>query len=451
MSQIPLLPDEPGNTKYTPRHKLLPLRERPVERVSACANACTIGELLAALLGGPQPIETAEALLAHFHGRLSDLRRASAHEIAAIPGIGQGNAARVKAAVELGLRLMLVREEERPTIHSPADAAALLQLEMSTLEQEHLRVMLLDTRNRVIDVVEIYHGSLNSAQVRVAELFKPAIQRMAAAIILIHNHPSGDPTPSPDDVAVTRAVVQAGKLLDIDTLDHLVIGRARFVSLKERGLGFESGRVSETRRPYRVNEKPCTCSAYSFPHRKYGGKCQGPEYCAHGMRLPHYPDYDSLQDGYRQCDLESRTDEQFDRLHVDDLAVREDDDLIYSYTRAQAIADGVLIDVTQMASEAGFRYPTAITADLDVRLTPNEREQSLGQSYDGRLWDVLFLASFAARQLGQADRGGFEVSLFEAEATPPHRTHRSTLSLWMVIGPGDQGEPVITIGFPEDF
>ncbi len=451
MSQIPLLPDEPGNTKYTPRHKLLPLRERPVERVSACANACTIGELLAALLGGPQPIETAEALLAHFNGRLSDLRRAPAQEIAAIPGISQGNAARVKAAVELGLRLMLLREEERPTIHSPADAAALLQLEMSTLEQEHLRVMLLDMRNRVIDVVEIYHGSLNSAQVRVAELFKPAIQRMAAAIILVHNHPSGDPTPSPDDVAVTRAVVQAGKLLDIDTLDHLVIGRARFVSLKERGLGFESGRVSETQRPYRVNEKSCTCSASPFPHRKHGRKCQEPESCAHAMRLWHHPDYDPSQDVCRQCDLESRADERFDCLHVDDLAVREDDDLIYSYTRAQAIADGVLIDVTQMASEAGFRYSTAITADLDVRLMPNEREQSLGQSYDGRLWDVLFMASFAARRLGRADRGGFEVSLFEAEATPPHRTHRSTLSLWMVIGPGDQGEPVITIGFPQDF
>jgi DNA repair protein RadC len=119
-----------------------------------------------------------------------DLRRAPAHEIADIPGIGQQNAARIKAAVELGLRLTLNTEEDRPTIHSPADAAAMLQHEMSALEQEHLRVILLDTRNRVIDIVEIYHGSLNSAQVRVAELFKPAIQRMSAAIILVHNHPS---------------------------------------------------------------------------------------------------------------------------------------------------------------------------------------------------------------------------------------------------------------------
>ena len=131
MSQLLLLPDKPGNTKYTPKHKLLPLRERPVERVSARADACTIVELLAAILGGPQPIETADALLAHFNGRLSDLRRAPAHEIADIPGIGQQNAARIKAAVELGLRLTLNTEEDRPTIHSPADAAAMLQHEMS--------------------------------------------------------------------------------------------------------------------------------------------------------------------------------------------------------------------------------------------------------------------------------------------------------------------------------
>jgi len=109
---------------------------------------------------------------------------------------------------------------------------------MGLLEQEYLKVMLLDTRNRVLDVIEVYHGSVNSSQVHVGELFKPAIQRMAPAIIVIHNHPSQDPTPSPDDVGVTRAIVQAGKLLDIEVLDHLVIGGSRFVSLKERGLGF---------------------------------------------------------------------------------------------------------------------------------------------------------------------------------------------------------------------
>ena len=202
-------------------------------------------------------------------------------------------------------------------------------------------MILLDTRNRVIDIVEIYQGSLNSAQVRVAELFKPAIQRMSAGIILVHNHPSGDPTPSPDDVAVTREIVLAGKLLDIEALDHLIIGRGRFVSLKERGLGFD-GRITEA----------------------------GPDYRLRSVRY----------------------------------SIQEDDNLIYAYTRSQALADGVLVDVTQMASEAGFRYPTAITADLHARITPNEREKELGQSYEGRLWDVVFLASFAARRSGTQDQ-----------------------------------------------
>ena len=152
------------------------------------------------------------------------------------PGRGQGR--QIKAAIELGRRLTLESPEERPSIHSPQDAADLVMYEMSALEQEHLRVILLDTRNRVLHIEEVYRGSLNSSQVRVGELFKAAIRRNAAAIIVVHNHPSGDPSPSPDDVAMTRAIVQAGKLLDIDVLDHLVIGRGRFVSLKERGLGF---------------------------------------------------------------------------------------------------------------------------------------------------------------------------------------------------------------------
>jgi DNA repair protein RadC len=109
----------------------------------------------------------------------------------------------------------------------------------SALEQEHLRVLLLDTRNHVLDIVEVYKGSVNSSQVRVGEVFRVAVRRNSAAIIAVHNHPSGDPTPSPDDVAVTRALVQAGKLLDVAVLDHLVIGQGRFVSLKERGLGFD--------------------------------------------------------------------------------------------------------------------------------------------------------------------------------------------------------------------
>ena len=166
------------------------------------------------------------------------LHRAPFEELCNQHGIGQAKAAQIKAALEPGNRVKWFELNENKTIHSPQDAANLVKFEMSALEQEELRVMLLDTRNRVMDTVTIYRGSLNSSQVRVGELFKAAIRRNAASIIVIHNHPSGDPTPSPDDVAVTRAIVQAGKLLDIDVLDHMVIGQGRWVSLKERGLGF---------------------------------------------------------------------------------------------------------------------------------------------------------------------------------------------------------------------
>jgi DNA repair protein RadC len=216
--------------------------ERPRERlVRLGAQALTTAELLAILMrvgvSGENAVQLGQRLLQRFGG-LGGLQRAPLADVCAERGVGQAKAAQIKAAVEIGRRLSLEVPEERPTVQSPADAAALVQYEMAALEQEHLRVILLDTRNRVIDIVELYRGSLNSSLVRVGELFKPAIRRNAAALLVVHNHPSGDPTPSPDDVAITRAVVQAGKLLDVDVLDHLVIGRGRFVSLKERGLGF---------------------------------------------------------------------------------------------------------------------------------------------------------------------------------------------------------------------
>jgi DNA repair protein RadC len=124
-------------------------------------------------------------------------------------------------------------------VPSPADAANLLMFEKMNLAQEHLRVILLDTRNRVLATPTIYVGSLNSSVVRIGELFKAAIRDNAAAVIVAHNHPSSDPSPSPEDIHVTRQMVKAGKLLDVSVLDHIIIGRNRWVSLKERGLGFD--------------------------------------------------------------------------------------------------------------------------------------------------------------------------------------------------------------------
>jgi DNA repair protein RadC len=134
--------------------------------------------------------------------------------------------------------MVVASPDERPQINSPADANALLTLEMGHLEQEHLRLLLLDTKNRVLATPTIYMGSVNTTVVRVSELFREAIRSNSAALIVVHNHPSGDPTPSSEDVQMTRQIVQAGELLGIEVLDHLIIGSGRFVSLKERGLGF---------------------------------------------------------------------------------------------------------------------------------------------------------------------------------------------------------------------
>lgn len=216
--------------------------DRPRERLAHLgAEALSTAELLAILLRvgipGENAVQLGTRLLKTFGG-LSGLHRASFHELQAQRGVGVAKAAQIKAAIELGRRMVAASPEERPAIHSPADAAALVLYEMSALSQEHLWVILTDTRKRVMHIEKMYRGSLNASTVRVGEVFRAAIQRNAAAILVVHNHPSGDPTPSPEDITLTRALIQAGRLLDIEVLDHLVIGQGRFVSLKERGLAF---------------------------------------------------------------------------------------------------------------------------------------------------------------------------------------------------------------------
>lgn len=216
--------------------------ERPRERLAKMGpQVLSNAELLAILLRtgvpGENAVQMGQRLLKELGG-LAGIHQASFEIVCNQHGIGPAKAAQLKAAIELGRRLAIASPEEKPEIHSPQDAAALVQYEMSALEQEELRVFLLDTRNRVLDIATVYRGSLNSSQVRVGELFKAAIRRNAAAVIVAHNHPSGDPSPSAEDIALTRAIIQAGKLLDVEVLDHLVIGRGKFVSLKERKLGF---------------------------------------------------------------------------------------------------------------------------------------------------------------------------------------------------------------------
>jgi DNA repair protein RadC len=227
-------------TEYRPKVRDLPLRERPVNRLREVGpTSVSTTELLACLLQTPDALQQAQELLARFDG-LPGLVNAPETEITQVDGIGPAQAARIKAALEFGRRLLLHRDSERLQIRSPADVAQMLMAEMSYLEQEHFRVLMLDTRNRLIDTITLYIGSLNSSHIRIAEVFREPIRRNAAAIIVAHNHPSGDSSPSPEDVQVTHQIFAAGQQLDIELLDHLVIGHQRFVSLRERGLGFSN-------------------------------------------------------------------------------------------------------------------------------------------------------------------------------------------------------------------
>ena len=234
--QLSLLHDEITQPYAIPRLRLLPIREQPAFRVARDSDACSLAELLAVIIGGSTQIEAAEWLLSRF-GSIRKIAQAHVDEISRVPGISNQTALRLKAALALG-RKLLQPEDDRPVIHSPGDAAQILMPMLAHREQEYLMVMMLDTRNRMLDISEVYHGSLNSSMVRVGEVFKPALQRNAASVLVAHNHPSSDPTPSPEDVTVTRAIVQAGKLLDVSVVDHIVCGLSCWISLKEKGLGF---------------------------------------------------------------------------------------------------------------------------------------------------------------------------------------------------------------------
>jgi len=227
--------------EYQPLIRDLPESERPRERLQAYGpGSLSTSELLAIILRtgtkSESVINLGSRLLAQFHG-LAGIARASFADLCDVHGLGKAKAAQLKAALELGKRLMVASPQDLPQVKSPTDVANLLMLEMGFLEQEHLRVVLLDTKNRVLGIPTIYMGSLNASVMRIGELFREAVRANCAAVIVVHNHPSGDPTPSRDDVEMTRQMVEAGQLLGIDVLDHIVIGRQSYVSLRERGLG----------------------------------------------------------------------------------------------------------------------------------------------------------------------------------------------------------------------
>jgi DNA repair protein RadC len=223
----------------------LPIREllatdQPRNRLLAHGAAALSDAELLAVITGVHCLETTQRLLIAVGGLRGLLTFSTAELQQLVVGISVGRAAQLKAAIELGRRIARGDQAERRQIKSPGDIADLLLLEMSHLDQEQLRTVLLDAKNRIQAISTVYIGSLNTSMVRVGEIFKEAVRRNSSALIVVHNHPSGDATPSPEDVLVTREIVQAGKLLDVDVLDHLIIGHGVWVSLRERGLGFDT-------------------------------------------------------------------------------------------------------------------------------------------------------------------------------------------------------------------
>lgn len=221
----------------------LPPTERPRERLAQRgAGGLTAAELIALLWGsgtrGRSAVDLATDALAT-HDGLTGLARASELELAAIPGVGAAKAAQLVAAFELGGRLMADWPSGRWSIRGPRDVADRLVLQMGRLEREELRVVILDTKNHVLRVTTVYQGNVSSSLVRVGELYRDAVRLNAASVILVHNHPSGDPSPSPDDLHLTAEALAAGRLLDISLLDHLVIGHDAYVSLRDRGVAFD--------------------------------------------------------------------------------------------------------------------------------------------------------------------------------------------------------------------
>ena len=218
----------------------MPAEERPRERLSKHGPAfCATAELLAILIRTGTTERSAlglgEQLLSHFQG-LRGVASATIEQLSAVKGVGEVKAIQIAAAIELGKRLAVLSEDEKPVIRSPQDVSNLLMPELRDAKKEHLKSLILSTKNQVLKIHTVSVGILDSSLVHPREVFKDAIAASAAAIIVAHNHPSGDPTPSAEDRRITQRLAEAGQILGIELLDHVILGDNRFVSLKERGI-----------------------------------------------------------------------------------------------------------------------------------------------------------------------------------------------------------------------
>ena len=220
----------------------LPADERPREKLlTAGAASLSNTELLAVLLRtgvkNDSALRVAEKVLALYKERgLAAITQMSAKELSSIKGVGMAKAATILAAVELGRRLALKAAEARTVVHGPADAASYVMPRFRFERREHFAVLLLNAKNHILALKTISVGTLTSSVVHPREVFQAAIEQSAASVILVHNHPSGDPAPSGEDLAVTRRMVEAGEIMDIPVLDHVIVGYDKFISLKEEGM-----------------------------------------------------------------------------------------------------------------------------------------------------------------------------------------------------------------------
>lgn len=219
--------------------KDFPQDERPRERLmqngpESLSNHELIAILLRTGTRNESVLQLSNRLLKKFDG-LRLLKDATLSEITEVNGIGTAKAIQVMAAVEIGRRIMNLTFDERYSIRSPEDAANYVMNEMRFLSQEHFVCLYLNTKNQVLSKQTIFIGSLNASIVHPREVYKEAFRQSAASIICLHNHPSGDPTPSKEDIDVTKRLTECGKIIGIDILDHIIIGEKKFVSLKEKG------------------------------------------------------------------------------------------------------------------------------------------------------------------------------------------------------------------------
>jgi DNA repair protein RadC len=219
----------------------LPLSERPRERLLKLGSeALSAQEILALILGrgikGESVIVTSQKLLSRF-GNLKGVADASVEELTQTKGIGPAKAAQIKAALELSKRLEAdVGEKPKPVLKSPEDVAAVMRSKLKGKKKEHFWVICLDTRNRLINDKLVSIGSLDTSIVHPREVFKEAVSSSSASVIFVHNHPSGDPEPSKEDIELTKRLVKAGEIVGIDVLDHIIVCDKSYLSLKAKNL-----------------------------------------------------------------------------------------------------------------------------------------------------------------------------------------------------------------------